>query len=98
MSGTLIFVYLAFGGATDTPVRRADLGVNFFLTEADLDQPRAQQMAKPLQEMNGDVRVSVHEGDLTEEVVGKHDCVIFTTGTCLTPYHLQSEVLTILPP
>ncbi|CAM9093263.1 unnamed protein product, partial [Ectocarpus fasciculatus] len=63
----------------DEPTEIRDLGGNFFLTETSVGQPRAAQCASKLQELNSLVKVQVHAGELTEEVVGRQDVVVFTT-------------------
>ncbi|DAZ99569.1 TPA: hypothetical protein N0F65_001397, partial [Lagenidium giganteum] len=55
-----------------------DLGTNFFLSEADVGEPRAPAVAHKLAELNKMVSVSVHRGPLTEAVVGSHNVVVFT--------------------
>ncbi|KAL3665956.1 hypothetical protein V7S43_008755 [Phytophthora oleae] len=55
-----------------------DLGANFFLTEQDVGQPRASAVAHKLEELNKMVSVAVHKGPLTEEVVAKHNVVVFS--------------------
>eukprot|EP00644_Phytophthora_capsici_P014262 jgi/Phyca11/531982/estExt2_fgenesh1_pg.C_PHYCAscaffold_30148 len=55
-----------------------DFGVNFFLTEQDVGQPRASAVAHKLAELNKMVSVAVHKGPLTEEVVAKHNVVVFS--------------------
>lgn len=64
----------------DEPVEVKDLGANFFLTESDIGKPRAQCCIAKLQELNSLVRVSVHQGKLTEELVGGMDVVVMTTA------------------
>ncbi|ETP34904.1 hypothetical protein F442_16847 [Phytophthora nicotianae P10297] len=55
-----------------------DLGTNFFLTEQDVGQPRASAVSHKLAELNKMVSVAVHKGPLTEEVVAKHNVVVFS--------------------
>ncbi|CEG42526.1 ubiquitin-activating enzyme e1 [Plasmopara halstedii] len=55
-----------------------DLGTNFFLTEQDVGHPRAPAVSHKLAELNKMVSVSVYQGSLSEEVVAKHNVVIFT--------------------
>ncbi|GAB9471650.1 Ubiquitin activating enzyme, e1 family [Globisporangium polare] len=55
-----------------------DLGSNFFLSEQDIGHPRATAVSHKLAELNKMVTVSVHNGALTEEVVGSHNVVVFT--------------------
>jgi len=72
------------GGVTlldDTPTEMRDLGSNFFLTEADVGVPRAEVCAPKLQELNPMVQVRAATGELTEELVAAHQCVVFTRGT-----------------
>ncbi|CAM9863686.1 unnamed protein product, partial [Heterosigma akashiwo] len=72
------------GGVTlldDTPTEMRDLGSNFFLTEADVGVPRAEVCAPKLQELNPMVQVRAATGELTEELVATHQCVVFTRGT-----------------
>ncbi|TMW66101.1 hypothetical protein Poli38472_003866 [Pythium oligandrum] len=62
----------------DTPAEIKDLGSNFFLAEEDVGEPRASAVAHKLAELNKMVTVSVHKGELTEEVVGAHNVVVFS--------------------
>lgn len=62
------------------PTQIKDLGGNFFLNEASVGHPRATQCAGKLQELNSLVKVSVHSGELTEDLVTRQDVVIFTTN------------------
>ncbi|TDH73614.1 hypothetical protein CCR75_004733 [Bremia lactucae] len=55
-----------------------DLGVNFFLTEQDVGHPRAVAVLHKLAELNKMVSVGVHQGPLTEELVAKHNVVVFS--------------------
>lgn len=65
--------------ADDGPAEIKDLGTNFFLTEADIGTPRATACATRLQELNGLVKVLVHSGPLSEDLVGSQDVVVMTT-------------------
>jgi len=56
-----------------------DLGTNFFLSESDVGKSRAASCASKLQELNSLVKVSVHVGDLTEELVATADVLVMTT-------------------
>ncbi|OQR92773.1 ubiquitin activating enzyme, E1 family [Thraustotheca clavata] len=58
-----------------------DVGVNFFLHEDDVGTPRATAVALRLAELNKMVTLKVHTGDLTEEVVARHNVVVFTHAT-----------------
>ncbi|KDO35490.1 hypothetical protein SPRG_00337 [Saprolegnia parasitica CBS 223.65] len=55
-----------------------DVGVNFFLTEDDVGKPRAAAVAHRLAELNKMVTLKVHTGSLTEDVVARHNVVVFT--------------------
>ncbi|CAE7785760.1 UBA1, partial [Symbiodinium microadriaticum] len=61
------------------PTEIKDIGCNFFLTEADIGNPRAAACASKLQDLNGLVKVKVHHGELTEELVSGADVVVMTT-------------------
>eukprot|EP00607_Mallomonas_marina_P011049 CAMPEP_0182424776 /NCGR_PEP_ID=MMETSP1167-20130531/11039_1 /TAXON_ID=2988 /ORGANISM="Mallomonas Sp, Strain CCMP3275" /LENGTH=1346 /DNA_ID=CAMNT_0024604855 /DNA_START=37 /DNA_END=4077 /DNA_ORIENTATION=+ len=63
----------------DELTQKVDLGANFFLSESDVGSPRAAACASRLQELNALVKVSVHTGDLTEDLVGSQDVVVMTT-------------------
>eukprot|EP00947_MAST-08B_sp_MAST-8B-sp1_P003884 g3884.t1 len=58
-----------------------DCGANFYLTPEDVGTNRAKASAPKLQELNGRVKVVVHEGELTEELVADHDLVVFTRSS-----------------
>ena len=61
----------------DSPCEIRDLGSNFFLTEGDVGKARSKAVIDKVKELNDTVRVSIHEGVLTEDVVKNHDCVVF---------------------
>ncbi|CAK4441626.1 unnamed protein product [Aphanomyces euteiches] len=58
-----------------------DVGVNFFLTEADVGTPRAPAVLHRVAELNKTVTVKAHTGPLTEDVVRQHNVVVFTHAT-----------------
>mmetsp|Transcript_9753 Transcript_9753/g.28618 ORF Transcript_9753/g.28618 Transcript_9753/m.28618 type:complete len:1026 (-) Transcript_9753:192-3269(-) len=60
------------------PARIEDLGSRFFLGPGDVGKPRSESCAKNLAELNNYVKVSVHEGELSPEFVGKHTVVCVT--------------------
>ncbi|CAI5721276.1 unnamed protein product [Peronospora destructor] len=62
----------------DGIVEIKDLGTNFFLTEKDVGHPRASAVSHKLAELNKMVSVALHKGPLTEEVVAKHNVVVFS--------------------
>ena len=64
----------------DAPAQARDLGLNFFLSEKDLGVGRAAATQRGVQQLNSDVQVFVHEGELTEELVAAHDAVVVTEG------------------
>ncbi|RHY30577.1 hypothetical protein DYB32_006975 [Aphanomyces invadans] len=55
-----------------------DVGVNFFLTEADVGTPRGPAVLHRVAELNKTVTVKAHTGPLTEDIVRKHNVVVFT--------------------
>ncbi|KAF0697402.1 Aste57867_11882 [Aphanomyces stellatus] len=55
-----------------------DVGVNFFLNEADVGTPRGPAVVHRLAELNKMVTVKAHTGALTEDLVRKHNVVVFT--------------------
>lgn len=59
------------------PVKVADLGSNFYLTEECIGQPRAASVAGKLKELNKSVDISVAT-ELNEEVVGSKSICVFT--------------------
>lgn len=50
----------------DTPASHLDLASQFYLTENDIGQPRAQASSKKLAELNPYVHVHHHSGDINE--------------------------------
>jgi len=64
----------------NAPTTMEDLGSNFFLTESEVGQGRAEVCAPKLQELNSMVSVRCVGGELSEEVVGDHDVVVMTLG------------------
>mmetsp|Transcript_56417 Transcript_56417/g.156170 ORF Transcript_56417/g.156170 Transcript_56417/m.156170 type:complete len:1034 (+) Transcript_56417:90-3191(+) len=66
----------------DTLVEQRDLGSNFYLTEADVGKrPRAQACEAPLAQLNPYVKVSVHSGRLSEEVLAACSVVVLTEAS-----------------
>ncbi|XP_064632231.1 ubiquitin-like modifier-activating enzyme 1 isoform X2 [Lineus longissimus] len=59
----------------------ADLSSQFYLTEADIGKNRAEVTAKRVGELNSYVPVSVHRGELTEELLAKFQVVVVTNST-----------------
>ncbi|KAE8809864.1 Ubiquitin-activating enzyme E1 2 [Hordeum vulgare] len=62
----------------DGNVELWDLSGNFFLSENDVGQNRAQACVQKLQELNNAVLVSALTGDLTKEHLSKFQAVVFT--------------------
>jgi len=60
------------------PVALADLSAQFFLTEADVGQPRASVTLPRLAELNQYVPVKEIAGELTAELVGQFGIVVVT--------------------
>ncbi|KAM0871088.1 hypothetical protein ACQ4PT_039614 [Festuca glaucescens] len=62
----------------DGNVELWDLSSNFFLSENDVGQNRAQACVQKLQELNNAVLISALTGDLTKEQLSKFQAVVFT--------------------
>ncbi|KAK1602226.1 hypothetical protein QYE76_037530 [Lolium multiflorum] len=62
----------------DGNVELWDLSSNFFLSESDVGQNRAQACVQKLQELNNAVLISALTGDLTKEQLSKFQAVVFT--------------------
>jgi ubiquitin-activating enzyme E1 len=62
----------------DDNVELWDLSSNFFLTEKDVGQNRAQTCVQKLQELNNAVIISTITGDLTKEQLSNFQAVVFT--------------------
>ncbi|KAK3139148.1 hypothetical protein QOZ80_5AG0378620 [Eleusine coracana subsp. coracana] len=62
----------------DGKVELWDLSSNFFLSEKDVGQNRAQACVTKLQELNNAVIISTLTGDLTKEQLSKFQAVVFT--------------------
>uniref|UniRef100_A0ACD5YBK3 Uncharacterized protein n=1 Tax=Avena sativa TaxID=4498 RepID=A0ACD5YBK3_AVESA len=62
----------------DGNVELWDLSSNFFLSENDVGQNRAQACVQKLQELNNAVLISALTGDLTKEHLSNFQAVVFT--------------------
>ncbi|KAM0895209.1 hypothetical protein ACQ4PT_023978 [Festuca glaucescens] len=62
----------------DGNVELWDLSSNFFLSESDVGQNRAQACVQKLQELNNAVLISALTGDLTKEHLSNFQAVVFT--------------------
>ncbi|XP_062197173.1 ubiquitin-activating enzyme E1 2-like [Phragmites australis] len=62
----------------DDKVELWDLSSNFFLSEKDVGQNRAQACVTKLQELNNAVIISTITGDLTKEQLSNFQVVVFT--------------------
>ncbi|CDR93929.1 ubiquitin-activating enzyme E1, putative [Babesia bigemina] len=61
----------------DDTVKRQDLGVNFFLRSADVGVKVVSEVClRHLQDLNGNVNVIAHRGEITEEVIVQYDVVV----------------------
>jgi ubiquitin-activating enzyme E1 len=60
------------------PVVKSDLATQFFLREEDIGLPRDQASRPRLAELNQYVPVSVHEGELTFDVIDRFTVVVVT--------------------
>uniref|UniRef100_A0A0E0R346 THIF-type NAD/FAD binding fold domain-containing protein n=1 Tax=Oryza rufipogon TaxID=4529 RepID=A0A0E0R346_ORYRU len=65
----------------DDNVELWDLSSNFFLTEKDVGQNRAQTCVQKLQELNNAVIISTITGDLTKEQLSNFQAKIFMVGS-----------------
>jgi ubiquitin-activating enzyme E1 len=63
------------------PVSIEDLGSNFFLTEEELNEPRAKVCTPKVQELNDTCAVECSVGELNEELVSNHGIMVMTQGT-----------------
>ncbi|CAM9184770.1 unnamed protein product, partial [Phaeothamnion confervicola] len=59
-----------------SPAGWEDLSANFFLTEKDIGNSRAASCATKLAELNRYVQVTVVEGELTDEMLQRFQCVV----------------------
>ena len=50
----------------------ADLGAQFYLSEADVGKNRAEACAAKLQELNPAVTVTVNTGEITDDLCKQH--------------------------
>ncbi|ORM40944.1 Ubiquitin-like modifier-activating enzyme 1 [Babesia sp. Xinjiang] len=63
--------------ADDDTVERRNLGVNFFIRSADVGVKCVSEACLPqLQELNGNVNITIHRGPITEALVTRHDVAI----------------------
>ena len=63
----------------NTLIEIADLGANFYLSEADVGKKtRAEVSAQRLQELNNYVKVDLATGELGMDLFSKYHCVVFT--------------------
>eukprot|EP00753_Platysulcus_tardus_P002769 PLAT11883.1.p2 GENE.PLAT11883.1~~PLAT11883.1.p2 ORF type:complete len:1075 (+),score=593.60 PLAT11883.1:102-3227(+) len=62
----------------DEPLTIADIGSNYYASEADVGKARAEVTAARLAELNSYVEVGRLEGELTEAIVGDFDVVVYT--------------------
>ncbi|GFE55043.1 ubiquitin-activating enzyme E1 family protein [Babesia ovis] len=61
----------------DDTVERRDLGVNFFIRSADVGVKTVSDAClHHLQDLNGNVNITVHHGPVTEELVISYDVVV----------------------
>ncbi|XP_050996068.1 ubiquitin-like modifier-activating enzyme 7 [Acomys russatus] len=60
------------------PACWADLAAQFFLSEESLGQSRAEASQARLAQLNEDVQISVHTGDITEDVLLGFQVVVLT--------------------
>jgi ubiquitin-activating enzyme E1 len=60
----------------DEKATHADLGSNFYLTEADVGKPRGPAVLAKLAELNPNVTVKLHTGAVTEEFIRQFQVVV----------------------
>lgn len=68
----------------DENTAAADLGTNFYLSEADIGKPRGKSCVEKLGQLNPNVSVRLHEGEITNDVIGKFNVVVFTNNEPIT--------------
>lgn len=61
----------------ETPVTLWDLSAQFFLTEKDIGVPRSVASHQKLTELNYYVQVNLHRGEVTEDLIKRHQVFIF---------------------
>lgn len=60
----------------DVNVTKADLGANFYLRESDVGKPRAAAVLPRLQDLNPNVRVLLHSGGVSEDLLANQSVVV----------------------
>jgi len=65
----------------ETPVSLWDLSAQFFLTDKDIGQPRSVASHQKLTELNYYVQVNLHRGEVTDDVLKKHQVVVLVDQT-----------------
>jgi len=70
----------------DEKAQIGDLGSNFYLTEADVGKPRGAAVVAKLAELNPNVGVKLHSGEVTEEFIRQFHVVVITDNE--TPENL----------
>lgn len=72
----------------DEPVTLSDLSSQFYLSPMDIGKPRAKSCFDKLRELNNYVEVSLHSGELTDQLIEKHKAVVMISQ----PYDLLLRV------
>eukprot|EP01095_Lingulamoeba_sp_RSL-Kostka_P005001 TRINITY_DN1630_c0_g1_i1.p1 TRINITY_DN1630_c0_g1~~TRINITY_DN1630_c0_g1_i1.p1 ORF type:complete len:1015 (-),score=391.00 TRINITY_DN1630_c0_g1_i1:45-3089(-) len=62
----------------DNEVEIRDLGSQFYLSEDNIGQPRAESCIKQIKELNNHVNVKLHTGELTEDYLKEFTVVVVT--------------------
>jgi ubiquitin-activating enzyme E1 len=62
----------------DEKVKISDLGINPLLQESDVGKLRSEALFAGLQNLNTEVDLSVHKGDITHDLLSQFNLVIFT--------------------
>lgn len=72
----------------------ADLAAQYYLTEANIGQNRAEASHGMLSELNNYVRVRVHTGELTEDLIKQYRVIVLTDSS----YAEQDRISAITHP
>ncbi|KIZ06683.1 ubiquitin-activating enzyme E1 [Monoraphidium neglectum] len=79
-------------------VETRDLGAQFYLTQDDVGQNRAEACRDKLQELNGAVEVAASSQELTAEFIGQFQVVVLTTASLEESKRINEVCRTHSPP
>ncbi|CAG9316463.1 unnamed protein product [Blepharisma stoltei] len=74
----------------DSIISLYDLGTNFYISESHINQNRAESVVSKLQELNPNVSVNIHKGEITQEVISQHSLVLLTESDGATLRRVNS--------